>query len=140
MVNKMYSTCVYPAEFKNADVTPIHKDKATTNKKHFRPVSLNILLSKIYERNMHSQILSFMADFFSPNLFGYRRGYKTQDLMLSMIEMWRKAIDENKVAGAILTDLSKALDCLSHDLLIAKLEAYGFDKPALKLIRDYLRC
>ncbi len=59
--------------------------------------------------------------------------------MLSMIEMWRKAIDENKVAGAILTDLSKAFDCLSHDLFIAKLEAYGFDKSALKLIRDYLK-
>ena len=53
--------------------------------------------------------------------------------------MWRKAIDEKKVAGAILTDLSKAFDCLSHDLMIAKLEAYGFDLPALKLIQDYLK-
>ena len=44
-----------------------------------------------------------------------------------------------KVAVAILTDLSKAFDCLSHDLLIAKLEAYGFDKSALKLIHDYLK-
>ena len=40
---------------------------------------------------------------------------------------------------AILTDLSKAFGCLSHDLLIAKLEAYGFDKSALKLIHDYLK-
>ena len=53
--------------------------------------------------------------------------------------MWRKAFDENKVAVAILTDLSKAFDCLSHDLLIAKLEAYGFDKSALELIYDYLK-
>ena len=50
-----------------------------------------------------------------------------------------KALDERKVAGAILTDLSKAFDCLSHDLLIAKLEAYGFDKSALKFIYDYLK-
>ena len=56
-----------------------------------------------------------------------------------MIEMWRKALDEKKVAGAILTDLSKAFDCLSHDLLIAKLAAYGFDKSALKFIYDYLK-
>ena len=88
---------------------------------------------------MHGQILFFFEKLFSSYLFGYRKGYKTQDLMLSMIEMWRKAIDENKFAGAILTDLSKAFDCLSHDLLIAKLEAYGFDKSALKLIYDYLR-
>ena len=56
-----------------------------------------------------------------------------------MIEKWRKALDEGKVAGAILTDLSKAFDCLSHDLLIAKLEAYGFSNSALKFIYSYLK-
>ena len=40
--------------------------------------------------------------------------------------------------GALLTDLSKACDCLNHDLLIAKLNAYGFSLPALRLIHDYL--
>ena len=40
--------------------------------------------------------------------------------------------------GALLTDLSKAFDCLNHDLLIAKLNAYGFSLPALRLIHDYL--
>ena len=56
-----------------------------------------------------------------------------------MIEMWRKALDEKKLAGAILTDLSKAFDCLSHELLIAKLNAYGFDKSALEFIYNYLK-
>ena len=39
--------------------------------------------------------------------------------------MWKKALDEDKVGGAILSDLSKASDCISHELLIAKLHAYG---------------
>ena len=39
----------------------------------------------------------------------------------------------------MLTDLSKAFDCLSHELLIAKLGAYGFDKLALKFIYNYLK-
>ena len=56
-----------------------------------------------------------------------------------MIEMWKKAIDERKVAGAILTDLSKAFDCINHELLIAKLAAYGFDSSALILVFDYLK-
>ena len=49
-----------------------------------------------------------------------------------------KALDEHKVAGVVLTDLSKAFDCIPHDLLIAKLQAYGFEKSALRFIRDYL--
>ena len=53
--------------------------------------------------------------------------------------MWRKGLDEGKVAGAILTDLSKAFDCISHDLLIAKLDSYGFDKTSLMFVYDYLK-
>ena len=124
---------------KNANITPIHKEKATTNKKNYRSVSLTVILSKLYEKNMHSQIFSYIEKFLSPHLFGYRKGHSAQHCLLDMIEMWKKALDEKMVAGAILTDLSKAFDCLSHDLLIAKLEAYGFDKSALKFIYDYLK-
>ena len=49
-----------------------------------------------------------------------------------------KALDDKGYAGAILTDLSKAFDCLNHDLLIAKLDAYDFSQDALKFIRSYL--
>ena len=55
-----------------------------------------------------------------------------------MIEMWKKALDEQKVAGAVLTDLSKAFDCLPHDLLIAKLHAYSFENSALIFILYHL--
>ena len=56
-----------------------------------------------------------------------------------MIDKWKKAVDNNKIFGAVLTDLSKAFDCFCHDLLIAKLNAYGLSLPALKLIKDYLQ-
>ena len=55
-----------------------------------------------------------------------------------MIDKWQKALDNGKVAGALLTDLSKAFDCLNHELLIAKLEAYAFDKSSLRYIYSYL--
>ena len=128
----------YPTTLKTADITPIYKQKEKTVKKNYRPVSILPILSKIYEGNMCEQMLSYVKTFLSPYLFGYRKGYGTQHCLLLMIEMWRKALDEKKVAGAILTDLSKAFDCLSHDLLIAKLAAYGFEKSALKFIYDYL--
>ena len=48
------------------------------------------------------------------------------------------AVDKVKVFGALLTDLSKAFDCLPHEFIIAKLNAYGFNLPALKLMHSYL--
>ena len=54
-----------------------------------------------------------------------------------MIEKWGKNVDDGGVFGALLTDLSKAFDCVPHDLTIAKLEAYGFHLDALKLIHNY---
>ena len=55
-----------------------------------------------------------------------------------MLEIWKEATDNNKAFGALLTDLSKAFDCLSHDLLIAKLHAYGIDIDSLNILQDYL--
>ena len=48
------------------------------------------------------------------------------------------AVDNKKTFGALLTDLSRAFDCLPHDLLVAKLNAYGFSLPALRLVPSYL--
>ena len=55
-----------------------------------------------------------------------------------MLEKWKKSVDSGKAFGALLKDLSKAFDCLDHELLIAKLNDYGFILPALRLIHDYL--
>ena len=77
-----------------------------------------------------------MDKYLSPYLFGFRKGHSTEQCLIVMLEIWKKALDEKKVAGAILTDLSKAFDCLNHDLLLAKLHAYGFDNQALNFIKS----
>ena len=68
----------------------------------------------------------------------FRKGFSPQYCLLAMLEKWKLAVDNKKSLGALLTDLSKAFDCLPHDLLIAKLNAYGFSLPALRLVLSYL--
>ena len=137
--NNSKNANTYPASLKLADVTPIHKKDETTLMENYRPVSLIPIVSKLFERDMYNQILSYIDKFLSPYLFGYRKEHSTEQCLTVMLETWKKAIDTKSKAGAILTDLSKAFDCLNHDLLIAKLEAYGFDNKALSFISDYLK-
>ena len=54
-----------------------------------------------------------------------------------MLETWKKALGGKRHVGGVLTGISKAFECLNHDLLIAEVEAYGFDKEALALIHEY---
>ena len=57
---------------------------------------------------------------------------------MSLIGKWKKELDNKGYAGAVSMDLSKAFDTINHELLIAKLYAYGFSKDALKLINSYM--
>ena len=86
---------------------------------------------------MKEQMSLFFENIFSRYQCGFRKGFSAQHFLLRMIEKWRKYLDNGKVT-ALLTDLSKAFDCLTHDLLIAKLHAYGFDIDATRLIYNYL--
>ena len=55
-----------------------------------------------------------------------------------MLEKWRTSLDNRENVGAILMDLSKAFDCTKHNLLLTKLDAYGFSHEALRLVNSFL--
>ena len=68
----------------------------------------------------------------------FRKGFNVQHCLIKLLEQWNKIIDQGLVFGALLTDLSKAFDCLSHELLVAKLSGYGMEDSAVRFISDYL--
>ena len=73
---------------------------------------------------------------FSKFLYGFRKGYSTQHWLLYILDALRKALDKGYITGVLLTDLSWAFDCISHELLIEKLYAYGFSEGALNLVNE----
>ena len=137
-VNCTIKTSNFPNCLNLADITPLHKKGRRDNKENYRPVSILPVLSKLFERILFEQISSFFDNFLSEKQCGFRKGYSTQHCLGNLLEKWKSPVDKGKTFGALLTDLSKAFDCFDHELLTAKLNAYGFDLPALRLIHDYL--
>ena len=128
----------FPDAMKLADITPCHKKNDKCFKENYRPISILSSFSKSFEIIMHEDIYIYMDSKLSQYLCGFRKGYSTQYCLMFMLERFKKALDNKCKFGALLTDLSKAFDCLNHELLIAKLDAYGFDNMSLNLIQSYL--
>ena len=89
----------------------------TNHKNNYRPVSILPLISKVFETIMSKQLSIYFEEILSNSQCGFRKGFSTQHCLLLMLEKWKRAVDNNKVFGALLTDLSKAFDCISHDYL-----------------------
>ena len=93
---------------------------------------------KIYERCLYDQMYKYFNHILSKWQCGFRKGFSTQHCLLVVTEKWRKCLHKGGISGAILADLSKASDCILHDLLIAKLAAYGFDYQSLRIMESFL--
>ena len=131
--------CIYPNKLKLADVSPVFKKENPLLAKNYRPVSVLPTVTKIFEKIMQNQLNKHINRFLSPFLCGYRTGFSTQTALLLLIEKWKTMLDNKGYTGAILMDLSKAFDTINYELLVAKLNVYGFSNEALKLILSYLR-
>ena len=97
------------------------------DKSNYRPLSILPAISKIYERILYTQMNCFTENILSKFQCGFRKGTSAQHCPgCYVMERRKKAVDMKGCAGALLTGLSKAFDCISHDLLIAKLETLVF--------------
>ena len=112
-------------------------DKGSLDKNNANNVRLASALNcfcKIFEYVMKGQLMPFIENHLSVFLSAYSSSYSSQHVLIFLIEEWRQKLDSDHFVGAVLMDLSKAFDCIPHDLLIAKLSAYGVSDEALDYI------
>ncbi|PFX12227.1 putative RNA-directed DNA polymerase from transposon BS [Stylophora pistillata] len=141
-LTKLINQCIvsgsWPTDWKTSIVSPIYKKGTETLKSNYRPVSVLSAVSKVAERVIFDQLYEFSLDFLSGNLSGFLKGHSCTTALLKTFEDIRKKLDSSEHSAAITIDLSKAFDSINHDLLLAKLSAYGVTKDALQLLRSYL--
>nr|XP_012560349.1 uncharacterized protein LOC105846301 [Hydra vulgaris] len=116
------------------DVIPCFKKNDPTDKCNFCPISILPVFSKVFEIVIYEQIRVFIEPSFNKLLCGFWRGYSAQHALFNLVNKWQECLDKGGIVGAMLMDLSKAYDLIPHDLLIAKLEGYGFSYDILKLL------
>ena len=136
--NNCLSDGSFPSELKLASVIPVLKSGDDSDKENYRPISILPALSKVFEKLLFKQINDFFEERFNRLLCGFRAKHSTQYALLNLLQKWQSCRDNSGKIGTILMDLSKAFDCLPHELLLAKLAAYGLETSSLELLRSYL--
>ena len=136
ILNTSLESVCFPNQLKLPEVTPVFKKKNEINKENVARVLSHT--SKISERIVFNQINLFFESRFSPLLTGFRKNHSTQSALVNIIEKWKHGLDRGKKVGTIFVDISKAFDTLNHNLLLAKLNVYGFSFNATKFIQNYL--
>ena len=128
----------YPSAWKMGQVTPLFKKNDEFNKANYRPVTVLPVLNNIYERTLATQLGEFYSAILSDFISSYRKFYSCETALLRLTEDWRRMRDRGELVAVVSMDLSKAFDVIQHDLLIAKLKAYGIGEGSCALLKDYL--
>ena len=116
IINLMVLEGCFPDQAKISSITPAYKKGERTLKTNYRPISILPAVLKLLEKFMFKQMSNYFEQLFSEYLSGFRRGYGCQHVLMRLIENWKLALDNKKIIAALSMDLSKAFDCLQHDL------------------------
>ena len=141
---KIFNMCItsgkHPDKLKLAHALPIYKKGSRLLVSNYRPISLLSNLNKILEKIMHKRIYAFLEKYqiLYELQFGFRAGYSTTHTLIHMTEAIRSALDSGSVTCGIFVDFQKAFDTVNHEILLKKLEHYGFRGVINNWFRSYL--
>ena len=119
----------FPRSMKAVNITLVFKKDDRTDKANYRLIIILPKLSKVLERCLYNQLYPFFekvlaisnADSKKNQQCGFRKFFSAQHCITSLIEKWKQCLDQGLVFDVLVTDLSKAFNCLLHELLYAKL-------------------
>ncbi|CAH1969187.1 unnamed protein product [Acanthoscelides obtectus] len=140
LINICLRENIFPTVLKRASVTPIFENGNVDSPENYRPISLLPVISKIFEKCMALRLVTFFEanELFSQYQFGFRQGKSTVMGVLNLVSSIIDAFHGGGYNTVLFCDLSKAFDCVSHDILLKKLLAYNFSYDSIKLIESYL--
>ena len=125
---------------KTAKIIPIHKKDSKLKVSNYRPISLLSNIDKIFEKLIHSRLIEFLEErkILYYKQFGFRKDFSTNHVILNLLEIVQKTLDDGQIACGIFIDLKIVFDTVSHDILLEKLDHYGIRGISNDWFRSYL--
>ena len=130
----------FPTFLKTARVVPLHKSGDPEDLINYRHISIFNNFSKIHERVVHSQLLSYFSqkDIFFKHQYGFRPNKSIPQAVLHLLHNIYSSLDDDNLYFTMFLDLRKAFDCASHEILLDKLYFYGIRGITHDWFRSYL--
>lgn len=140
LINECLNAGIFPDALKIASVVPIFKKGEVDDVSNYRPISLLPIISKILEKVIKNQIVEYLESYnlFNKTQFGFRTKLSTTDAILNYTTYTLDCFERGMYSASIFCDLSKAFDCVSHELLLKKCTKYSFSQESIHLLKSYL--
>ena len=140
IINQSLETGSFPDKLKIAKVKPLYKKNDSSSFCNYRPISLLPVISKIFEKVVHKQLLDYFTNnnLISDYQYGFRPNHSTEHTALQFHDYVIHQLDEGNTPFSIFIDLSKAFDTIDHSILLKKLHFYGVRNSACDLLMSYL--
>ena len=118
-INECIVSCTYPSSFKISTVIPLPKIPNPTLLAHYRPISLQSQLSKLFEKAIHFQLMDYLEtnNILYPAQFGFRAGHSTEDPIFALSQVVNKNLNEGKFTAIVALDMQKAFDKVHKDIV-----------------------
>ena len=139
LFNISYTTGHIPADWKMANVVPIHKKGSKSEVTNYRPISLTSIIMKTYERLIRDDLLSRCQHLIDPRQHGFMAKKSCTTQLVSFCDSLALSLNENMRTDIIYFDFQKAFDSVSHDIILEKLkQQYKIDGSLLRFFKCYL--
>ena len=140
LINESFQKGVFPNCLKTAIIIPLYKGGDKDEASNYRPIALLPTLSKIIERLVKKRFLSFLLKYkiLTTHQFGFLSNSCTNDAMFDLFNNVYSSLNNHHSTATIFCDFSKAFDCVNHNILINKLQYYGFRGVPLEWLKSYL--